>query len=101
MADVSKIKLPDGNIYDVKDTTKQPLLVSGTNIKTINSQSLLGSGNLTIDSGAEHIALTQAEFDALTPAQKADSTKIYFITDGSSSGDDNDKNIFYGVCTTY
>ena len=28
--------------------SKQPLLVSGTNIKTINSESLLGSGNLTI-----------------------------------------------------
>lgn len=30
---------------------KQDLLVSGTNIKTINSQSLLGSGNLTISGG--------------------------------------------------
>ena len=53
MADVSKIKLPDGNTYDVKDTTKQPLLVSGTNIKTINGQSVLGSGNLTIATGTQ------------------------------------------------
>lgn len=28
----------------------QPLLVSGTNIKTVNGSSLLGSGNLTVDS---------------------------------------------------
>ena len=28
--------------------TKQDLLVSGTNIKTINNQSLLGSGNVVI-----------------------------------------------------
>lgn len=28
---------------------KQPLLVSGTNIKTINNTSLLGSGNITIN----------------------------------------------------
>ena len=30
-------------------STKQDTLVSGTNIKTINHQSLLGSGNITID----------------------------------------------------
>lgn len=30
----------------------QPTLVSGTNIKTINSQSLLGSGNLAISGGS-------------------------------------------------
>ena len=30
---------------------KQPLLVSGTNIKTINGQSILGSGNLEISGG--------------------------------------------------
>ena len=30
---------------------KQDLLVSGTNIKTINNQSILGSGNITIEGG--------------------------------------------------
>lgn len=34
------------------DNTKQDTLVSGTNIKTVNNQSLLGSGNITIESGA-------------------------------------------------
>ena len=29
----------------------QPLLVSGTNIKTINNESILGSGNITIQGG--------------------------------------------------
>lgn len=33
------------------DISVQPVLESGTNIKTINSTSLLGSGNITIDSG--------------------------------------------------
>ncbi len=32
--------------------TKQDKLVSGTNIKTINNQSILGSGNITIEGGA-------------------------------------------------
>ena len=33
------------------DSTKQNSLVSGTNIKTINNESLLGSGNINITSG--------------------------------------------------
>lgn len=35
----------------VHDDTKQDLLRSGENIKTINHQSLLGSGNITIEGG--------------------------------------------------
>ena len=30
------------------DSTKQDKLVSGTNIKTVNGQSLLGSGNVVV-----------------------------------------------------
>ena len=36
---------------DTELATKQDSLVSGTNIKTINNESLLGSGNITIQSG--------------------------------------------------
>lgn len=39
------------NLQDTLDS-KQNLLVSGTNIKTINNQSLLGSGNITISGGS-------------------------------------------------
>ena len=35
----------------VHDDTKQDLLQSGVNIKTINNNSLLGSGNITIQGG--------------------------------------------------
>lgn len=35
----------------VHDDTKQDKLISGENIKTINHQSLLGSGNITIEGG--------------------------------------------------
>lgn len=55
-SDISVIKTKqeeDGNKIDALDkemATKQDLLVSGTNIKTINSQSLLGEGNILIDS---------------------------------------------------
>lgn len=57
-SDISIIKTKqeeDGNKIDALDkemATKQDLLVSGTNIKTINSQSLLGEGNIEIKSGS-------------------------------------------------
>lgn len=63
-------------------TGRQETLVSGTNIKTINNQSLLGSGNIDIQGGgggnANIIELTQAEYDALT-AYTEDA--LYVITD--------------------
>lgn len=78
---------------------KQDTLVSGTNIKTINSQSILGEGNIevtipdatTATSGAMSAADktkldsisnewtgTQSEFDALTTK---DDNIIYYITE--------------------
>ena len=78
MANISAIKLPSGNTYNIVDKTsgyitvetdpvftaspaygisasdiaawngKQAALVSGTNIKTINGTSLLGSGDLAV-----------------------------------------------------
>lgn len=57
-SDISIIKTKqeeDGDKIDSLDkemATKQDLLVSGTNIKTINSQSLLGEGNIEIKSGS-------------------------------------------------
>ena len=58
MADISKITLPDGNTYNLRDDSKQELLVSGTNIKTVNNNSLLGSGNITIESGGSSTPTT-------------------------------------------
>lgn len=61
----------DSNTYATTTqlNSKQDTLVSGTNIKTINSQSILGSGNLAIDS---------------LPSQTGQSGK-YLTTDGSSA----------------
>lgn len=38
-------------------STKQDTLVSGTNIKTINGESVLGSGDLTISGGGDYLPL--------------------------------------------
>lgn len=58
MADISQITLPNNNVYDIKDSiarsdleAKQNILVSGTNIKTINGNSILGSGNISVIEG--------------------------------------------------
>ena len=69
---------------------KQDTLVSGSNIKTINNQSLLGSGNIEIQGGSgggsNIIEITQAEYDALT-AYTEDA--IYVITDSQAINMDN------------
>lgn len=61
---------------------KQATLVSGTNIKTINNQSLLGSGNIDIQGGggANVVELTQAQYDALATK---DPDTFYIITDAT------------------
>ena len=60
-------------------TGKQDTLISGTNIKTVNNESILGSGNITIQGGGSPVVeLTQAQYDAL---QTIDPDTIYVITD--------------------
>ena len=51
--------------YDTLTGAFQPLLVSGTNIKTINNQSILGSGNIDIQSGADVEAYTASEVETI------------------------------------
>ena len=44
-------KTETDNAITAATSTKQDTLVSGTNIKTINNESILGSGNITIQGG--------------------------------------------------
>ena len=79
---------------------KQDTLVSGVNIKTINNESLLGSGNIVIQGGSgggsNIIELTQAEYDALT-AYTEDA--LYVITD--SQAINMDKYVTTGALGSY
>ena len=45
-------------------TAKQDLLVSGTNVKTINGQTILGSGDISIEVNTDALA-TKAELETL------------------------------------
>ena len=42
--------------------SKQDTLVSGTNIKTINNESLLGSGNITIEGGGSDVSVREIDY---------------------------------------
>ena len=66
------------NDLNTRLNTKQDTLVSGTNIKTINNQSILGSGNITLTGGSggggdiNVIESVKVDGSALTPdANKA------------------------------
>ena len=48
---------------------KQATLVSGTNIKTINNQSILGSGNITIEGGSQITVDTELSSTSTNPVQ--------------------------------
>ena len=64
--------------------TKQDTLVSGTNIKTINNESILGSGNITIQGGGGGetvIELTRAQYEAL---ESYAPNTTYVITDAAA-----------------
>ena len=60
--------------------SKQDTLVSGTNIKSINGNSILGSGNIDIEGGNNVVELTQAQYNALTTK---DPDTFYIITDAT------------------
>ena len=55
-----RLKVLEGSLTDVDLSSKQDVLVSGQNIKTINGNSLLGSGNLEIQGGGSSITVDDA-----------------------------------------
>ena len=65
---------------------KQDALNSGTNIKTINGESLLGSGNITISTGS----IDLIEIAQSLPAASADTmNKLYLVAEATSKTQDN------------
>lgn len=90
MSDISKIVLPDGNVYNIKDTVSgyQERLVSGTNIKTINNQSILGSGNISIStSGTQpnnYSTITVSNGTSVASASPESSTDTLALVSGNN-----------------
>jgi len=68
-------------LADTLSSDYQEKLVSGTNIKTVNGTSILGSGNITID-------LTLYKVVTSLPTSGIDTNKIYLLA-GSTTGTQN------------
>lgn len=73
---------------------KQDTLVSGTNIKTINNQSILGSGNISIDLAIYEVAL-------MLPSYNINSNKIYLVPKDSGSTGTNQFDEYVYVNNTW
>lgn len=71
--------------------TKQDTLVSGTNIKTINSQSLLGSGDITIEGGGIADAPNDNKLYARKNTQWSDISEATTSANGLMSSADKTK----------
>lgn len=92
--------IPDGSTRKLSDyatttqlATKQDALVSGTNIKTINNESILGSGNITIEGGDESIITKYAgEIDTHEGRDLGNEPRIFrwiamnYVFDGCTGG---------------
>lgn len=72
------IKDSQGTLSDEIEK-KQDKLVSGTNIKTVNGESLLGSGNVAID-------LSLYKVVTELPTEDIDENKIYLVSNGQTEG---------------
>lgn len=68
---------------------KQPTLVSGTNIKTINNESLLGEGNIDIQGGGSSVNVVQTTGTSTSDVMSQDAVtkafKTYTLSEGSSA----------------
>jgi hypothetical protein len=78
----------------ISTSTKQDTLVSGTNIKTVNGTSILGSGNISIASGSG---------DVVGPASSTDNALVRFdgttgklIQDSAVTVDDTNGSLTFG-----
>jgi hypothetical protein len=69
-------KTETDNLVTAATSTKQDTLVSGTNIKTINNESLLGSGNIDIQGGSSYTAGDGIDItnDAISVTGKVDTS---------------------------
>lgn len=90
-----------GNHVHPHDTSKQDVLVSGTNIKTINGESLLGSGDITVGGGggSSGLVLNITENSGTYTLDKTVSEIVEALNSGISpvfisTGDDGGKNYY-------
>ena len=68
------------------ELTNDSNFVASTNLKTINNQSIVGSGNIDIQGGGISVVeISQTDYDALPTSAKTDTSKIYVISGATSN----------------
>lgn len=78
---LSIVKYPSVKaLYDWAVGKFQSILVSGTNIKTINGDSILGSGNITISGGGGGVAITVRKISTNTTLAESDNGTVILLT---------------------
>ena len=83
----SDSKVPSEKLVKTSLDAKQATLISGTNIKTVNNNSLLGSGNITIQGGSNVDVVTSWEAtlsDTKVPSEKLTKNSLDAKADASS-----------------
>ena len=84
-------KTETDNAITAATSTKQDTLVSGTNIKTINNESILGSGNIDIQGGGK--AIEAGRGISITTGETADTVSFNLPISASSKSIGNYINI--------
>jgi hypothetical protein len=88
--DPKPLVLTEEQIADIAEqvsSSKQDVLVSGDNIKTINSQSILGSGNLVISGSGEEFETVSKNLKSYPYVITYDGNDIDYITYNLGGGD--------------
>ena len=76
----SQIQKVEGEI-----AKKQDILESGTNIKTINGESILGSGNIDISGGGGDANVVQVATKSELPNIGGSAHTVYFVKDENAT----------------
>lgn len=82
------MSLTNKNYVDTEVAKKQDTLVSGINIKTINNESILGSGNINIQGGGVESAIIDVDNFTMTKnefVQLFFTDKLLYIRDGGKN----------------
>lgn len=75
------------NVITAATSTKQDTLISGTNIKTINNESILGEGNIDIQGGGGGKAVNAGTNISITTGETADTINCTLpISNGTGEG---------------
>lgn len=85
--DVFAIYAPNGSVINSLDDIGDVVISSPTNGQVLKYDSTTQKWiNAADTGGADAVEITWAAYQALTPAQKADATKVYYITDYPGGG---------------